>query len=132
MALNLGFTPQYRPNEQLFVSCGRQNPSAAASTIRQLNDRVPVFYDNGAQGGIPEKMANSCAVLFFADSALFGGEDADMRTGSRSDSGKELHLRMVRGYVKFRRQKAVRQYVCPVAWIEKHEIGQRIRQSFGR
>ncbi len=78
MALNLGFTPQYRPNEQLFVSCGRQNPSGAASTIRQLNDRIPVFYDNGAQSGIPEKMANSCAVLFFADSALFGGEDADM------------------------------------------------------
>lgn len=84
MAYNLGFTPQSASDRHLFVSCGRQNPSEAAPIAEQLSRQVPVWYDNGTastdsgQDEVTQQLAGSRAVVFFADSNLFAGEDTDM------------------------------------------------------
>lgn len=84
MAFNLGFNPQSASGQHLFVSCGRQNPSGAAPIAEQLSRQMPVWYDNGtaaSDGGqdeVTQQLAGSCAVVFFADSNLFAGEDTDV------------------------------------------------------
>ena len=84
MAYNLGFTPQSSSGQHLFVSCGRQNPSEAAPMAEALSRQVPVWYDNGTastdggQDEVTQQLASARAVVFFADSTLFDGEDTDM------------------------------------------------------
>lgn len=84
MAYNLGFTPQSSSGQHLFVSCGRQNPSEAAPIAEALSRQVSVWYDNGTastdggQDEVTQQLASARAVVFFADSLLFDGEDTDM------------------------------------------------------
>lgn len=84
MAFNLGFPPHAAPQQHIFVSFNRQNPSEAAPIAAQLSQRVPVWYDDGTavtdegQDEVTRQLASSRAAVFFADSGLFAREDIDM------------------------------------------------------
>lgn len=84
MELNLGFAPKASPGEHLFVSCSRRDPARAAAVAGHISARAPVWYDDGnrtpgdTQDPVAERLRESKAVVFFADSALFGGEEKEM------------------------------------------------------
>lgn len=84
MIFRLGFSPQAAVGQHIFAVCGRSDSSAAAPIAEQISRRIPVWYDNGdtvwdgTQDEVTQQLIDSRAVVFFADSRLFAGEDIDV------------------------------------------------------